>query len=271
VQSLHRALDLLEIVADGGGHMPIGAIAVAARLPLPTIHRLLKTLVERGYMRQLPNRQYALGFRLLPLGRSANALLGADTGPSLTRLVMELGETANLAMLTDDHAEYVAQAPSPHAMRMFTEVGRQVELHCTGVGKALLAQLDDRRVAAVVQRTGLTRHTPHTISTEPALRAELQRIRTNGYAVDEQEQELGVRCIAVPIPGDLLAPMAVSVSGPLGRVTDAFVARAVPLLRSVASDLSEGFSPAARPAGRRRAQAGAAEPEPAAAHGKLDA
>jgi IclR family acetate operon transcriptional repressor len=246
VQSLHRALDLLEIVADAGGHMAIGEIARSAALPLPTIHRLLKTLVERGYMRQLPNRRYALGFRLLPLGRSANALLGDDTGPTLAGLVDALGESANLAMLADVRAEYVAQAPSPHAMRMFTEVGRRVELHCTGVGKALLSQLDDGHVEAIVQRVGLTQHTPNTISTAAGLRAELNKIRSTGYAVDEQEQELGVRCVAVPIRGDFLSPMAVSVSGPLGRVTDDFIQRAVPLLLAAAGELSHQFRPVAR-------------------------
>ena len=239
VQSLHRALDLVEIVAAGGGHMAIGQIALASEIPLPTIHRLLKTLVERGYMRKLPNRRYALGSRLLPLGRTAGALLGADAGPALNLLVADLGETANLAILTEDHAEYVAQAPSPHAMRMFTEVGRRVELHCTGVGKALLSRLESRQVSAIVQRVGLPSYTPNTITTETALRTELERIRSAGFAIDEEEQELGVRCVAVPVPGNLLTPMALSVSGPLGRVTDQFVDRAVPLLISVAIRLGE--------------------------------
>jgi IclR family acetate operon transcriptional repressor len=239
VQSLHRALDLLEIVSDNGGHMAIGEIALVTDIPLPTIHRLLRTLVERGYMRQLPNRRYALGFRLLPLGLIANTLLGADTQPALSRLVAELGESANLAILSESHAEYVAQVPSPHAMRMFTEVGRRVELHCTGVGKALLSRLDERSVTSIVRRVGLTPQTVNTITTENALLAELDLIRARGYALDEEEQELGVRCIAVPIPGEFLAPMAISVSGPLQRVTETFVDRAVPLLLSVAGQLGD--------------------------------
>jgi len=242
VQSLHRALDLLEVVSAHGGHMAIGEIASATDIPLPTIHRLLRTLVERGYMRQLANRRYALGFRLLPLGLTANALIGANTAPALSQLVAELGETANFAILTDDQAEYVAQVPSPHAMRMFTEVGRRVQLHCTGVGKALLSQLAPSEVSAIVRRMGLAAQTPNTITTELALQAELDRIRAQGYSIDEEEQELGVRCIAVPIPGEFLSTMAISVSGPLTRVTDDVVARAVPLLQSVAARLGAEIS-----------------------------
>jgi IclR family acetate operon transcriptional repressor len=230
VQSLHRALDLVEIVAAHGGQLAIGEIAAASDIPLPTIHRLLRTLVTRGYMRQLPNRRYALGFRLVPLGATAGTMLGADTDRVLARLVDALGETANLAILVGEHAEYVAQAPSRHSMRMFTEVGRRVELHCTGVGKALLAQLDDDRVRGVVHRVGLPRHTARTHVSEAALLEDLDAIRSRGYAVDEQEQEDGVRCVAVPVGPAELSAMAVSVSGPVTRITDDVVARAVPLL-----------------------------------------
>ncbi|CAN5396313.1 allantoin degradation transcriptional regulator AllR [soil metagenome] len=244
VQSLHRSLDLLEIVAAGGGHMAIGEIAAASDIPLPTIHRLLRTLVERGYMRQLPNRRYALGFRLVNLGTAANGMVGANAEPILAELVAALGETANLAMLSGDHAEYVAQVPSRHAMRMFTEVGRRVELHCTGVGKALLSQLNAEQVAAIVARVGLPAYTDHTITTAPALSEALSQIRGRSYAIDQEEQELGVRCVAVPVPS---SRMAVSVSGPLSRMTDDVVARAVPLLQAAAARLAADLSPG-RPA-----------------------
>ncbi len=232
VQSLHRALDLVEVVAARGGHLTIGEIGAAVDLPLPTVHRLLRTLVDRGYMRQLPNRRYALGFRLVPLGVAAGSMVGADAEAVLARLVDALGETANLAVLSGSHAEYVAQVPSRHAMRMFTEVGRRVDLHCTGVGKALLSRLDDDRVRELVRRGGLTRQTEHTHLTEAALLADLAVVRERGYALDEQEQEAGVRCVAVPVGPAPMAWLAVSVSGPVTRMTDDLVARAVPLLQA---------------------------------------
>lgn len=238
VQSLHRSLDLVEVVAARGGHLTIGEIAAATDVPLPTVHRLLRTLVDRGYMRQMPNRRYALGFRLVPLGATASSMVGADTEVVLGGLVDALGETANLAILSGSHAEYVAQVPSRHTMRMFTEVGRQVDLHCTGVGKALLAQLDDKRVREIVHRVGLNRKTEHTLVTEAGLLADLTEVRARGYALDEQEQEAGVRCVAVPVGPEPMSWMAVSVSGPVTRMTDELVARAVPLLHEAGRQLT---------------------------------
>ena len=238
VQSLHRALDLVEVVAARGGHLTIGEIAAATDVPLPTVHRLLRTLVHRGYMRQMPNRRYALGFRLVPLGATASSMVGADTEVVLGRLVDALGETANLAILSGSHAEYVAQVPSRHAMRMFTEVGRQVDLHSTGVGKALLGQLADSRVREIVRRVGLQKQTENTLVTERALLADLALVRSRGYALDDQEQEPGVRCVAVPVGPEPMSWMAVSVSGPVTRMTDELIERAVPLLHEAGRQLT---------------------------------
>ena len=124
----------------------------------------------------------------------------------------------------------VAQVPSPHQMRMFTEVGRRVFPHAAGVGKAILSQLPDERVIEIVRRTGMPAYTPTTITSEAALLADLQATRQRGYAIDEGEQEVGVRCYALPVAG-LAMPAAISVSGPESRVTLASVDRMVQLLR----------------------------------------
>ena len=147
VQSLERAFDLLERMADAGGEVGLSELAASSGLPLPTIHRLMRTLVSCGYVRQQPNRRYALGPRLIRLGESAARLLGTWARPYLARLVEETGETANMALLDGDEIVYVAQVPSKHSMRMFTEVGRRVLPHSTGVGKALLAHTPGRRGA----------------------------------------------------------------------------------------------------------------------------
>ncbi|WP_246086619.1 IclR family transcriptional regulator [Nocardioides humi] len=237
-QTVHRALDILEIIAARSAGMPLAEIAAAVGLAAPTAHRLCRALVERGYVRQLPDRTYALGTRLVALGKSAHDLIGADAEPLLLDLVAELGETANLAVLSGLQAEYVAQAPSRFAMRMFTEVGRRVDLHSTGVGKALLARLDDSEARAIVDRTGMATPTPHTLESPDALMADLRQIRERGFALDEQEQEIGVRCVAVALDSASPAWMALSVSGPVTRMTDDLVGRAVPLLQAAARELA---------------------------------
>lgn len=241
VQSVERAFDLMEAIADAGGEISMSDLATASHLPLPTIHRLLRTLVGLGYARQLPSRQYALGPRLIRLGEQAGKQLGTVATPELRRLVGELGESANLAMLDGDGAVYVAQSPSPHSMRMFTEVGRRVTLHDTGVGKALLATMDDEQVRRLVGSDRLPQRTPKSHATVADLLDDLARIREQGYAIDDEEQELGVRCYAVSVP-DVPVPVAVSVSGPLARVDLRFGLRAVPRLHEAAGRIGRVLS-----------------------------
>ena len=240
VQSVSRVFGLLEILADAGGDIALSDLAASSGLPQPTIHRLLRTMVNLGYARQLPSRRYALGARLIRLGEQAQSQLGAVAQPELIALASTLGETANLAALDRDAAVYVAQAPSSHAMRMFTEVGRRVHLHDTGVGKAILASLPAATVQAIVTRTGMPTPTGKSHGTVASLMADLDQIRERGYAVDDEEQELGVRCYAVLVP-DAPTPMAVSVSGPLARVDLDFGERAVPALTQAAGRISRAL------------------------------
>ncbi|MFD7548894.1 IclR family transcriptional regulator [Streptomyces sp. NPDC059578] len=244
VQSLERAFDLLERMADAGGEIGLSELSASSGLPLPTIHRLVRTLVSCGYVRQQPNRRYALGPRLIRLGESASRLLGTWARPHLARLVEETGETANLALLDGDEIVYVAQVPSRHSVRMFTEVGRRVLPHSTGVGKALLAQLSPDEVRALLGRTGMPPATERTITTVEGFLSALEDVRRCGYAVDDGEQELGVRCLAVRVP-DSPTTAAISISGPTGRVTEAATRRIVPVLQQVAGELSAELATAA--------------------------
>lgn len=233
VQSVDRALQLLEHLADAGGSMRLAELTAATGLPLPTVHRLVRALVHNGYVRQEPSRRYSLGPRLIRLGETAGHALGWWSAPHLTALVAEIGETANMAVLEGDAVVYVAQVPSRHTMRMFTEVGRRVPAHCTGVGKALLSLLPDAEVLALLRRTGMPAQTEHTVTDPDALLGELVTVRQRGWAVDDAEQEIGVRCVAVPITG-APARAAVSVSGPSGRITSDRVGQIGPLLREAA-------------------------------------
>lgn len=241
VQSVTRAFGLLETLGELGGDAGISELAEASDLALPTIHRLIRTLVNLGYVRQLPSRRYALGPGLARLGERAEHLLATWARPALERLEQSAQETANLAILDGDMVVYVAQVPSRHKMRMFTEVGRRVHPHSTGVGKALLAQLPDQRVIDIVRRTGMPRYTDTTILTEEALLADLEGIRARGYSIDEGEQEIGVRCYAVAVPG-AFTPTAVSVSGPNTRVTMESADWIVSALHQAVQELQDAFS-----------------------------
>ena len=247
VQSLDRAFTLLELMAEAGGEAALSQLAGDSGLPLSTIHRLVRTLVARGYVRQLPSRRYALGPRLIHLGESSSRSLGTWSRPHLSRLVDAIGETANLAMLDGDRVVYVAQVPSRHSMRMFTEVGRRVHLHCTGVGKALLAQLPTEKARSMMVRAGMPARTERTLTDLDALIRELEQIAAQGYALDDGEQEIGVRCVAVAVPGGQ-SSVAISVSGPESRVSLEAVPRIVPLLQGAASTLSAEMYQDRRPA-----------------------
>src|ERR1700761_1802226 len=237
VQSIERAFDLLEMLADAGGALGLSELATASGLPLPTVHRLMRTLVNRGYVRQEASRRYTLGSRLIRLGEISSQMLGTSLRPYLAKLVRLTGETANLAMLDGDEVVYLAQVPSPHSMRMFTELGRRVRTHATAVGKALLAQLPPAEARALLAH-GMPAFTPTTITDAGLLMAQLEVIREQGYAVDECEQEIGVRCFAVAVP-DAPAALAVSASGPTARMTDDAALRIVPALTEIAAEVSK--------------------------------
>ncbi len=240
VQSVDRAFTLLERLADADGPLTLSELAELTGLPMPTIHRLLRFLANQGYVRQEPSKRYALGLRMIRFGQSASRGLGSWATPYLAGLVEKFGETTNMAMLEGDSCVYVAQVPSPQSMRMFTEVGRVVMPHCTGVGKAILTMLSDQQAAALLKRTGMPPRTEHTLVTIDAMLTALTQARELGYALDDGEQELGVRCVAVPLTG-LPFLAAISVSGPSSRVTLEDVPRIAPQLQSVAAEIGASF------------------------------
>lgn len=240
VQTVTRALELLDLIADEGEPVTVSALSASSGLPLPTVHRLLRTLVALGYVRQAPNRRYALGPRLIRLGESAGQSLGAAAQPFLAQLVERTSETANLAMREGDMVVYVAQVPSKHSMRMFTEIGRRVLPHCTGVGKALLSQLPDAEVAEIIRRNGMPTMTDRTIATLDDLLVDLGKIRERGWAEDDGEQEVGVRCLAVPVLSTGIQA-AMSVSGPQARLTHEIADQVAPFLITTAAEFAESI------------------------------
>ncbi len=238
VQSVGRAFAILEAIAAAGGVCSLSDLARESGLPLSSIHRLVRTLVDLGYVRQESSRQYALGPRLILLGDASSKVMGIWAKPRLAHLADELGESANLAMLDGDEIVYIGQAQSTRSVRMFTEVGRRVLPHWTAVGKAILAQMSDDDVRSILARTGMPRSTATTITDPDLFIAHLHEIRVRMYAVDEGENEEGVRCVASAVPSDT-GRLAISVSGPAGRMSHDLLQRAVPLLHDACNAIAK--------------------------------
>jgi IclR family transcriptional regulator, acetate operon repressor len=243
VQSVERALDVLEALAEHGGEAALSEIAARTGLPYGTIHRLLRTLLARGYVRQESDRRYALGGGLVRLGGIAESMVGVWAQPYLAKMVELSGETANLAVLEGDFIVYVAQVPSPRRLRMFAEVGRRVLPHSTAVGKVLLAGRPAAEAVAVFERTGMPRRTPNTITDLPAMLAELGAVKDRGYAMDLGEEELDVHCLAVPVLDGERVVAAMSVSGPAGRIDALDRDELAEGLRKIALDFGDELSP----------------------------
>lgn len=243
VQSVDRALDVLEALAEHGGEAGLSEIAARTGLPYGTIHRLLQTLLSRGYVRQESDRRYALGGGLVRLGGIAERMVGVWAQPYLTRMVELSGETANLAVLEGDFIVYVAQVPSPRRLRMFAEVGRRVLPHSTAVGKVLLADRSTSEALALFERTGMPRKTANTITDTSSMLAELDRVRGRGYALDLGEEELGVHCLAVPVHDGDRVVAAMSVSGPAERIEALDREELAGGMRKIAADFGAELSP----------------------------
>lgn len=241
VRSVQRALAVLEALARRGEAATLTSIADELDLAVPTTFRIMRTLVAEGYAQQVASRRYGLGPGIVRLGDRTTHWLEAWAQPVLAEVVDDLRETANLAVLDGDMMVYVAQVASSYGMRMFTEVGQRVHAHCSGVGKAILATLPDAQIHALLQRTGMPRSTSATLVTEHAFFEEIARIRLRGYAIDDGEEEVGVRCLATAVRG-WPAPMAISVSGPSTRVPIAATTGYAEVLVRAATRLTELFA-----------------------------
>jgi IclR family transcriptional regulator, acetate operon repressor len=172
------------------------------------------------------------------VGDASSRELATLALPALRAAVEASGETANIAGLEGEVMVYLAQAPSPHTLRIFAEVGRRVPLHSTAVGKVVLAGMEREQAGTLLRGLDLEARTPRTLTTVDAVEQELGRVREQGYAVDDEEQELGVRCVAVPVGAGRWGALALSVSGPTERMTRDRSASVVPRLQQIADDLA---------------------------------
>lgn len=245
VLSVVKAFHLLETIAAHDSGLTLGELSKQNDLHPSTAHRLLHTLIEVGFVRQEPRtRSYQLGAKAFQLVTPARQRgdVASVAAPLLRQLAETVEETANLYVLEGVDVVHVAQSESPKAVRMMTSVGTRLPVYCSASGKALLANLPSAQSEALLAKLELVPHTPNTVTDLDELRVELDRIRRRGYAVDDEEQEIGVRCVGAAVRDHAGFPVtAISVSGPSGRITVHRLAELAHQVQACAAALSHAL------------------------------
>lgn len=213
-----KAVTVLDRIASFGRPVRFSEILDDSPLPKATLYRLVQTLTNQGLLAFDPDRQtYAPGLRLVQLAHAAwqQSSLAPVARSHIEALASEVSQTVHLAQLDNGQVLYVDKLNPKDPIEMFSQAGRVGPAYCTGVGKAMLAFLDDATLAQTLRHQSYHRFTPQTLCSEAALRAELDRIRTSGHAFDREEHEPGIICIAVPIlsaSGRVLGGLSVTTS-----------------------------------------------------------
>ncbi len=241
IQSVERAVAILEQFSQDERELGVTAIANRVGLHKSTCFGLLYTLQHLGYIQQnAENGRYCLGLKAFELGQAY--INGMDlrqlAKPYLRQIVEKTGETMHLVVLEGFRAVYIDKVEGLHAMTISSRVGQRAMLHCTGVGKVLLAHMNEKELSLAIAE-GLPRLTEHTITDEGELLDHLRRIRERGYSIDDQEIEIGLRCVAAPIFNareQVIA--AISVSGPSTRITREKLDEFSVLIRRSANEIS---------------------------------
>jgi len=249
MKSLLKVIDIIDAVAEAGS-AGIRKLSSMTGFPPSTIHRIVTTLVERHYLEQdKATKRYALSFRFLELGTKVQQQfhLTSIARPYLERLMAETRESVNLAVQDGDNMVYLDQVQSNFSMlRLFTRPGARVPLYTTGVGKMFLSQMNESDFDEYLQRTRPIRYTPSTLVERDKIMEELALIRAQGFSVDNEDMEEGVRCVAALIFDHNGQPTAaVSISGAAIRITPDRIDSLGELIKTCASAISNelGFNP----------------------------
>ncbi len=242
-QSLRKALEILETMSALDGPARLQTIAAMAQLSPSTVLRFLSTYMDYGYVTQDPDTGlYYLTLKLALLGSQSRAHYPFQQ--ALKKYVQRVSgtfhEAASLCVESDMRMVYVIVEEGPeHMLQALSRIGQVAPMHATGVGKVHLLNYTDEQIRKLAEVRGLPRLTPHTITSMDGLRAELEKVRRQGFAVDDEECELGVRCVAVPVR-DLTRSVvaAISLSAPVSRLDSATLDRVAGFLKDVGREAS---------------------------------
>ncbi|SEN76501.1 IclR family transcriptional regulator [Lihuaxuella thermophila] len=243
IQAVDRALRILDLFDEYDTELKITEISARIGLHKSTVHSLLKTLQSHGYIQQNPeNGKYRLGLKLLERGNLV--LQGMDlrnlARNILVKLSVQTGLTVHLVIFDGKEGVYIDKVEGTSGIVMYSRIGRRVPIHSSAVGKALVAFHEPNKIKEILSGYVYTKHTPNTITNETDFLKELERVRAMGYAIDNQENEPGVRCVAVPIrdhSGEVVA--AISVSTPISGLKNESEDHIVTLLKQAANEISQ--------------------------------
>lgn len=243
VRVLEKTLDILESIKRDGSAPGLCEVARSVRMPKATVYRILTTLEGRGYLDRHINGGYRMSEKLFSLQRdlSPRQDLLRISPPIMERLAQECRETVNLGTLDGGEVVVIATVESPQSVRMASKVGNRRFVHTTALGKVLLSTMSDPEIRRLVQLKGLSRMTPNSISTQAALISEIHQVRKQGFAIDNQENEMEGRCLAIRIPRIHDPASALSISGPVFRMDLRRVRSLVPILRNACEEITKAL------------------------------
>ena len=242
VKSVSRALDIIRLISIKKGGLGVTEIANQMDINKSSVYRILSTLVQYGYVEQdKGTERYKLGFQFLEISsRLLESIdLSTEAKPFLQELEKETNEVIHLVVYDQGEVVYIEKLDGNEALRMHSKVGKRAPMHCTSVGKAILAHLPSAYVKEIIERKGLPIHTENTITDKNIFLKELSDVRKKGFALDLQENEYGITCIAVPIFDHLSkVAAAVSISGPTMRMTEARLEELKPRMIDIGKQIS---------------------------------
>jgi IclR family transcriptional regulator, KDG regulon repressor len=243
IHVIDRAAQILDCFGFEHQELSVSEIGAKTNLHRSTAHRILMALEYNDLIQQNPeNGKYRLGIKLFRLGHQAVSHLNLREicRPFLTRIMNETKETVHLAVLDEDQVLYLDKVEGPHALRMPSRVGRRIPTYCTSLGKAMLSCLDDQEVKNIFRNQVLRPFTANTVKTASQLLYDLRMIRKRGYSIDNEEIEIGLRCVGAPIK-DYTGAMvgAISAAAPSARLSGQKVHTVGRLVVTTAEEISE--------------------------------
>ncbi len=245
VQSLMRALGILNTLADSDDGMTLTEISQRVKLPPSTVHRLLTTMQHERYVTFDGERTlWSIGVQAFSVGNAftKNRNLSQIARPYMRALMEESGETVNLAVADGGEVIFLSQVECRKMMRALVTPGRRALMHCSGVGKALLAFLPGSEVDVIIAQHGQPKMTDRTRTSPNSLKQDLEIARKQGWAVDDEEHAVGLRCVAGVVRDETGQPIAaLSLSGPAARISEERLAVFGSLVRRVCGDLSREY------------------------------